>query len=797
MSALQRARHAGRQGWDRARRAGAAAVRWPHIAAVVAAAALAAGLPLRAQMPAAAPTAATTAAATQAPAPGTASVSAVAATDGGARFDSLLLLAEEAPARARAALALAGPADALRTSHHRGRDEALLRAWVAVRTDLAVPGAAGLAGNADSRGASGTPGAAGTAGTSGPAGAAGDDGVARLWATLWTELAEAGAAVSPRLADADRHLLQALLADRDGLPGAEALAQQALAGYESHCGAQRPLQTDCEVRGRWQARLLMAQQADRRHAASEAHAQAQAMLELALAGRDRRRQAWSQSQLALASADLGEAARAAAQLDRARLLAGRNADLTLQQRLAVTEAALAWARGDRAQTRQALQRQWTLARRGSSPRQQAAALANLSDHAVKTGAARQGLQAAEQGLALLGPDGQVALRSVLLNNAMLARAALGRSTEARRDFETLQAGWAATGASGRQLSSLREFSDALAAAGDLAGALEMHHREQALAEQLTSANREAALAELRSRFDREAQQRRILLLERNNALTAAAVANQALNQRLWAVAGGVLALAGGLLLLLVRRVRETRRRLQDHQASLRVQSERDALTGVASRRHAQGLLRAAVQADGGFSGALMMIDIDHFKQVNDGHGHAVGDQVLAETARRIAATVRPHDLVARWGGEEFLVHAPGLQPADSEALAQRLLQAVGGTPVALAGTAALRVTVSLGHAVFPLAPHQLPLSPEQAINLADMALYTAKSLGRHRATGIRGCTATNADALQAVEADFERAWQDGRVSLHTEVGPGPALDGAAGADTAADAPAAAHEASAH
>jgi diguanylate cyclase (GGDEF)-like protein len=533
------------------------------------------------------------------------------------------------------------------------------------------------------------------------------------------------------------------------------------------------------------------------------------MLELALTGRDRRRQAWSESQLALAAADLDDSARAAAHQVRAELLAGRDADLTLQQRLAITEAALAWARGNPAQALQALRRQWELANRGQSPRQRALALANLSDHAVKTGAARQGLQTAEQGLVQLGAVGHVALRSVLLNNAMLARAALGRVAEARIDFEALQAAWAAAGAYGRQLSSLREFSDALATAGDLAGALEMHHREQALADQLTTSNREAALAELRIRFDREAQQRRILLLERNNALTAAALANQALNQRLWAAAGGVLALAALLLLLLVRRVRETRRRLQDHQDNLRVQSERDALTGVTSRRHAQTLLRAAGQAEGGFSGALLMIDIDHFKQVNDGQGHAVGDQVLAEAARRIAATVRPQDLVARWGGEEFLVHAPGLTPANCEALAQRLLQAVAGTPVVVAGGAALRVTVSLGHGVFPLVPHRLPLSPEQALNLADMALYTAKSQGRHRATGIRGCTATDAEALQAVEADFERAWQDGRVSLHTEAGPGSALDGAAGArdDTvapaaarpaeAAPSPAAPHEAGAH
>ena len=170
----------------------------------------------------------------------------------------------------------------------------------------------------------------------------------------------------------------------------------------------------------------------------------------------------------------------------------------------------------------------------------------------------------------------------------------------------LQSVWSETGANGRQLTSLRKFSGALAAAGDLKSALEMHPREPALADRLIAANRDTALAEWRTRFDREAQQRRILLLERGNALTAAAVRNQQFNQRLWANAG-VLALAA-MLMLLVHRVRETRRKLETNQASLRVQSARDALTGASSRHHAQALMRAASAEPGGFAGALLMID---------------------------------------------------------------------------------------------------------------------------------------------------------------------------------------------
>ncbi len=721
--------------------------------------------------PATAPAAAATLASPATPpAPDTAG-----STFDGSRFDALLLMAEESPRRARAALADSSAAGgAACTTPACRRQAALLQAWVATRLgepDALPPG------------------------------------------TL-EALAAAGAAMAPGLApglaDADTALLQALQAERSGRLAVEALAQRALAGYDAYCGAQAPVQADCEHRTRWQAHQLLAQNAADQHSTGVAQAHGQAALALAAAGRDPRRQAWSESQLALA--DTRDQVPAANHLERARALAGRRADATLLQRLAYTEAALAGARGDAPRARAALQRMGVLARASGSARQQAIALANLSDHAVKTGQPAAALQSARQGLAALGVGPPGPVRNALLHNAVLARAALGHVAEARRDFEALQSVWAETGANGRQLTSLREFSDALAAAGDLKGALEMHHRERALADRLIAANRDAALAELRTRFDREAQQRRILLLERDNALTTAAVSNQQLNQRLWATAGGVLALAAVLMLLLVRRVRETRRKLESNQARLRVQSERDALTGATSRRHAQALMRAAGAEPGGFAGALLMIDIDHFKQINDGHGHAVGDQVLAEVARRIASAVRPQDMVARWGGEEFLVHAPGLTPSDANALARQLLLAVSGTPVALAqsrptaapltpahpaeaGPAAdpypgagptmagsdapsgLRATVSIGHAVFPLPPGRVPLSPEQAINLADMALYTAKGQGRHRAVGITSCTADRPDALRAVESDFERAWQDGRVRLQADTGPGPTLDG--------------------
>jgi diguanylate cyclase (GGDEF)-like protein len=121
-----------------------------------------------------------------------------------------------------------------------------------------------------------------------------------------------------------------------------------------------------------------------------------------------------------------------------------------------------------------------------------------------------------------------------------------------------------------------------------------------------------------------------------------------------------------------------------------------------------------------------MIDIDHFKQINDRHGHAVGDEVIAETARRLAAAVRARDVVCRWGGEEFAVLLPGSSGDVARAVARRLHACVGEDPIATA-VGPLTVTVSVG-----LAASEGPHSLAELLQRADGALYDAKRSGRDR-----------------------------------------------------------------
>ncbi|HEY2928772.1 GGDEF domain-containing protein, partial [Piscinibacter sp.] len=283
----------------------------------------------------------------------------------------------------------------------------------------------------------------------------------------------------------------------------------------------------------------------------------------------------------------------------------------------------------------------------------------------------------------------------------------------------------------------------------------------------------AALKEMQARYDAEAKQRSIDLLNRDNAVKTAALANRDLVQRIWLLAAAVMALSVALAVLLYRRVRETHRQLEASHARLRVQSERDPLTHLANRRHFHAVMQASPRAGAGFSGALLLVDLDHFKRVNDRHGHAAGDRVLIEVARRLNDAVRGDDLVVRWGGEEFLIVAERLSTEQADQLAARVLASVGDTAVDVDGQA-LRVTTSIGYARFPLPPYGVPVPWEQALNLADMALHTAKSQGRNRAVGVVSASAADARSLQAIEADFDRHWREGRVVLRQT--PGPTAD---------------------
>ena len=287
------------------------------------------------------------------------------------------------------------------------------------------------------------------------------------------------------------------------------------------------------------------------------------------------------------------------------------------------------------------------------------------------------------------------------------------------------------------------------------------------------------MLELQEGFDPERRQRELAALQTDNGLKEAQLLRRELQQRLWAAATacGVLLLA--VVGVLLRRMRRSNSQLVDSNAQLQVASERDPLTGLANRRHLLAVMQQRAAADSayvgkgvGFEGSMLLIDLDHFKRINDEHGHAAGDTVLVEMAGRLRATLREEDLTVRWGGEEFLVVVHSMSPAEVEALADRLLSAIGREPVRL-GRESVAVTASIGFASFPLQPAWRALAWERAIDLVDTAMYLAKAHGRNRAYGVRALQDEAGAGVSAQPATLESAWRDGRADLTQLAGPVP------------------------
>ncbi|MBT8136571.1 MAG: sensor domain-containing diguanylate cyclase, partial [Gammaproteobacteria bacterium] len=183
-----------------------------------------------------------------------------------------------------------------------------------------------------------------------------------------------------------------------------------------------------------------------------------------------------------------------------------------------------------------------------------------------------------------------------------------------------------------------------------------------------------------------------------------------------------------------------------NRARLRLSGLTDALTDWHNRRYLEVRLveeLARAQRNRQTLGCLM-IDIDHFKEVNDTHGHMVGDEVLREVARRVATQVRGSDVAARFGGEEFVVLLPDTGERLARNLAERVRRVVRATPVQVSDDLAMTVTISVGVAAVSPQRHGDPRALSKSLlETADAAMYRAKKTGRDRVLSARSVPIAN------------------------------------------------------
>lgn len=434
-------------------------------------------------------------------------------------------------------------------------------------------------------------------------------------------------------------------------------------------------------------------------------------------------------------------------------------------------------RDNQGEARAAYERALALARAHGLTKVEANILGNIADTYLEQTLYPQAERAARDALPVAERSGDV--DAVLLAKANLGLALLGqgRIDDGSALIDEVAAAKRKAGSPDLK-TLLAEESLALERAGQTGRALAVLREQNAVAVRQASVAREKSVAVLQEQFN--AQQRAIQIdaLRRENALKDREIAQRRVWQLIASGGAGLALLLCGFVYHLYRRSRRTQRRLEELNEELAFHSTHDALTGLLNRRsfRERMLLRdgAVVPGQAGQPGrnsgpraeCFILIDIDHFKPINDRYGHGAGDEVLVEVARRLRETVGERGLTMRWGGEEFLVYVESGDAAgavDHAALLRDLLLAMAGQPLTVEGGAALTVTVSAGALSLPIGAGFGIASGaddvngrrrgwQQAVALADHALYKSKADGRNRAYLIDGAGASRLILPECVAA---------------------------------------------
>lgn len=480
---------------------------------------------------------------------------------------------------------------------------------------------------------------------------------------------------------------------------------------------------------------------------------------------------------------------AAASLDE---LMAETVKLNSPGRMSIAKNAEYWLTSDTGQMQRAmraLRAELEIERKMGAERMATTTLVNLADLHLKLRDFPRAAQYAQEALHVTQRNNDASTEAtarVNLGNALLA---MGRIGEGKRQFEAGMERYEKENNKPELQLVLREYGVALENAGDLAGALKAYHRERALSDELFERQRQKSMLELQEKYETDKKERQIELLSRENQLQTAELDNRALQQRVWWLLALVFALAAVVVGLLYRKVRQTNARLEEKNLELKAQSTLDPLTSLYNRRHFQDYMRTLapmpaaahagwpqteqrVHRSDDLVGALFLLDVDHFKHINDSYGHAAGDAVLKKIAENLRVALRETDMIVRWGGEEFLAFMPAVPRDGLDEIARRILQGISAQRVTHQEHE-IAVNVSVGFAPYPLAPGATPLAWERAVNLVDMALYLAKAHGRNRAYGVRGFAHFERTSMESIEQDLERAWREGYVDLSVVLGGAP------------------------
>lgn len=389
-------------------------------------------------------------------------------------------------------------------------------------------------------------------------------------------------------------------------------------------------------------------------------------------------------------------------------------------------------------------------------------LVNLADWHIIKREWTQAIDAARRGLVVAARFDEPEHSGLIRMNLGLALLGAGRGPEGVAELERAVLVFRNSGESVYLANAIHELANGYERTGRLREAVAAFRDYRVVRDQIEALARSRLLAEMQERFDSERRQREIDSLREANRRQADAAEAQRQRTQFWIMVAAIAVMAGGLVFHLARRTHRANLALSAANQQLAHLAERDSLTGLLNRRAMHGWIETQLMADAGAGGALMLLDIDHFKQVNDRLGHGVGDEVIIEFAQRIATLLRDGDRLARWGGEEFLVALRGVAPHQLPALAQRILRSISDTAF-MTAAGPVPVTASMGYLPLPLTPEAHAEGWEFHLAIADQALFRAKANGRNMAFGLLAAVSPWAELRRPLSEQFDSAVANGMV----------------------------------
>ncbi|WP_198678712.1 GGDEF domain-containing protein [Pseudidiomarina insulisalsae] len=398
-------------------------------------------------------------------------------------------------------------------------------------------------------------------------------------------------------------------------------------------------------------------------------------------------------------------------------------------------------------------------------------LNNLGDLAIRTERYETGIAVLQDALQIARQQGDVITEQMIRFNLGFIDVHLGKFEQGLATMSEI-----VSGARGEWISS--SFEPML---GEYAQALEMagRHREsngilleqRDLREQIFDTELQKNVTELQNLYDSKDKAQQIELLQQQNQLSDQLLRNERQRQLILTLGVVVAALLSVLAFYLYRSAQRSNKALVFANAQLADQSVRDPLTGLLNRRAMQQELQRQAQELADSNDAMVLLDIDHFKRINDRHGHNAGDDVIRTIARRLSEICRDEDKVIRWGGEEFLIY---LHNTSKEALPRfvlRMLKTIASDPVQTE-RAEIGVTATAGFISYPFTDsRQQTIDWEATLQLVDKALYAGKVHGRNQAWGITSLNLPYAEADKVLDTDLARAIDANYVSAVTLHGP--------------------------